>query len=124
MCWHVVCSAPCRAEKASRHAQSTARMLATHRACCAILSPSQPSYSSAGPAFPAPTIALASMIQVTTAKMVSASFTCTSNAFITDIYFEGVFLLCVLLLSFTKYSYTAILPYVIRREKFKKWVIS
>jgi len=74
MCWHVVYSAPCRAEKASRHARSSARMRKTHRACCAILSPSQLMCSSAGPAFPAPSIALASMIQVTTAKMVCVSF--------------------------------------------------
>lgn len=77
MCWHVVCSAPCRAEKASRHARSSARMLATHRVCFAILSPSQLTCISAGPAFLAPSIALASMIQVRTAKMICASFTCT-----------------------------------------------
>jgi hypothetical protein len=111
MCWHAVCSAPYRAEKANRHARSSARILATHRACCAILSPSQLTCSSAGLAFLASSIALASMIQVTTAKMVCTSFTCTPNTFITDSYFEGVFSLSVFMLNFTKYASTIILPY-------------
>ena len=84
-----MCSAPCRAEKASRHARSSARMLATHRVCCASLSPSHLTGSCAGPAFLAPSIALASMIQVTTAKMVCASFTCTPDAFITDTFWKS-----------------------------------
>jgi hypothetical protein len=63
-------------------------MLATHRALCAILSPSRLTCSSAGPAFPARSTALASMIQVTTEKTACASFTCTLYAIIIEGYFR------------------------------------